>query len=372
MSDESTWEAPRPEEPTVASPALVPPGQVASTPPATPGAWPTPATRLDEGAPRWAPGHAPAAHKPGAVPLRPLALGDMWGASIKIIRVNPGGTVGASVLVGSLAMLLPVLVGVVLTWGTGMVINLDAADPDGNELLGILGVYGTILMGTILQALGMVLVTGMIAHVVHAATLGRRLSLSQAWAATLGQRWRLIGLVALVTAAYAVPIAGYVGLWVLALQTLHPTVAMVLGLATLPFFLAAMCWLWVRLLLLPVPVLMLERAGVLDSLRRSYRLSAQQFWRLLGIALLTALVVQTAASVISTPIAVAGAVASVFSVKYAALGLILSNAISTVVVATLTYPFTSAVTTLQYLDQRIRKEGYDLDLIEATGGGAPR
>jgi hypothetical protein len=30
-----------------------------------------------------------AAHKPGAMPLRPLTLGDMYDAAFRIIRFNP-------------------------------------------------------------------------------------------------------------------------------------------------------------------------------------------------------------------------------------------------------------------------------------------
>ena len=40
----------------------------------------------------------------------------------------------------------------------------------------------------LLQALGLILVTGMIAHVTAAAAVGRRLSLGEAWAATRGKR----------------------------------------------------------------------------------------------------------------------------------------------------------------------------------------
>ena len=36
--------------------------------------------------------------------------------------------------------------------------------------------------------------TGMIAHVTAAAAVGRRLTLGEAWAATHGKRWRLVGL----------------------------------------------------------------------------------------------------------------------------------------------------------------------------------
>ena len=50
-----------------------------------------------------------AAHKPGAIPLRPLTLGDMYDAAFRIIRFNPKATVGSSVLVAAVSMALPVL-----------------------------------------------------------------------------------------------------------------------------------------------------------------------------------------------------------------------------------------------------------------------
>ena len=50
-----------------------------------------------------------AAHKPGAIPLRPLSLGDMYDAAFKIIRFNPRATVGSAVLVAAVAMAIPVL-----------------------------------------------------------------------------------------------------------------------------------------------------------------------------------------------------------------------------------------------------------------------
>ncbi len=54
----------------------------------------------------------------------------------------------------------------------------------------------------------------MIAHVTAAAAIGRRLSLGEAWAATRGKRWRLIGpdLPARLSAARPL-VAAYVGAW---------------------------------------------------------------------------------------------------------------------------------------------------------------
>ncbi|MGN0065505.1 MAG: hypothetical protein ACI379_14805 [Nocardioides sp.] len=395
MSEQPPWGTTGP-----ASEPPVPPGQqpgAGPVPPgsgyAPPGGYPPPANQPYPGQPYpgqpypghphpgqfvppagapWQPTLPVAAHKPGAVPLRPLTLGDMWSAAVKVVRVNPRATVGASVLVAAVAMVLPVLATAVLTWGTSLTFDPAADDLSGNELLGALGMYGSLLVGAALQSLGLVLVTGMIAHVVHAAALGRRMSLAQAWQATLGRRWRLIGLVTLVSVVSVAALLLYVGLWALLLYTLDLAPAVTIGLVTLPFFLAAMAWVWVRVLLLPVPVLMIERTGVFAAIGRGYRLTAGQFWRTLGIALVTSLVVQTAASMLATPFTIAGTLVGFFSVEYAMLGYMLGQAVGTVIVAAITYPFTSSVTTLQYLDQRIRKEGYDLDLFEASGGGAPR
>ena len=42
-----------------------------------------------------------AAHKPGAIPLRPLGLGDMYDGAFRVIRFNPRATVGSAVLVAA-------------------------------------------------------------------------------------------------------------------------------------------------------------------------------------------------------------------------------------------------------------------------------
>jgi hypothetical protein len=124
-----------------------------------------------------------AAHKPGAMPLRPLALGDMYDAAFRIIRFNPKATVGSAVLVAAVSMAVPVLVTAVLT----ALVDLSAAQSGDDlttaELLGYVGSIGSLFLGTMLQSVGTILVTGMVAHVTAAAAIGRRLSLGEAWAA---------------------------------------------------------------------------------------------------------------------------------------------------------------------------------------------
>ena len=47
--------------------------------------------------------------------------------------------------------------------------------------------------------------------------------------------------------------------------------------------------------------------------------------------------------------------------------LVVTQALSQVVAAAFVTPFTSAVTSLQYLDQRMRKEAYDVELMQQAG-----
>ena len=58
----------------------------------------------------------------------------------------------------------------------------------------MVGAFGSLGLGSLLQSIGLVLVTGMIAHVTAAAAIGRRLTPRRGLAATHGKRWRLIGL----------------------------------------------------------------------------------------------------------------------------------------------------------------------------------
>ena len=197
------WQPPPPPAPSYtgsyAGSQPPPPGY--PPPPLTPGAW----------AP--APGMLGAAHKPGAMPLRPLGLGDMYDAAFRIIRFNPKATVGSAVLVATIAWLVPVIVTALLSFTLDL--SLDATDSASDEeLVGLFGSIGSLGIGLVLVAFGTILVTGMIAHVTAAAAVGRRLTLGEAWAATRGKRWRLIGLALLLGLATLLLMGAYVLLWV--------------------------------------------------------------------------------------------------------------------------------------------------------------
>ena len=339
-----------------------PPSYPPAYPPAPPGAvLPPPALR--------------AAHRPGAIPLRPLTLGDLYDGAFKIIRFNPTATVGSAVVVTAVAMLVPVLVTAVLSWTVGL--SLSALEPDSGtvgaaETLGIIGAYAALFLGSLLQWLGMVFVTGMNAHVAAAAARGSRLSLAASWSATRGKRWRLLGLVLLIFLSLLMATIAVVLLVVLIAVTVDTLPAVLLGVATAVLSVGTAAFLWIRVAYLAVPPLMLEPVGVFGALGRAWGLTRRQFWRTFGIALLTLFISYVAGGLLSAPVAVVGQL--LLLADPAGVGMLLyvvSAAIGSVLSAALVAPFVTTVTSLQYLDQRIRKEAYDVELMARVGAGVP-
>src|SRR6478736_9350823 len=106
--------APPPEQRPTWSPPPGPPPPYAG-PPAPPSHYPVP-------------GMLGAAHKPGALPLRPLGLGDIYDAAFKVIRFNPKATVGSAVLVTAASMAIPVLATAVLAAAVDVSIDQGGAE----------------------------------------------------------------------------------------------------------------------------------------------------------------------------------------------------------------------------------------------------
>src|SRR5689334_8196407 len=159
MSDPGTGGAPMPPPPGWQPPPPPPPSYAGHPPP--PGWQPAPAPPPTytgfqhppgQVAPApWtpAPGMLGAAHKPGAMPLRPLGLGDMYDAAFRIIRFNPKATVGSAVLVAAVGWLVPVVVTAVLSFTIDL--SLDASGGEGGaDVIGLVGSFGSIVVASLL------------------------------------------------------------------------------------------------------------------------------------------------------------------------------------------------------------------------------
>ena len=164
-------------------------------------------------------------------------------------------------------------------------------------------------------------------------------------------------------------LAVYVALWVVVVLVAPTVVIVLFGLVTVPAFIALLLWWWVRVYYLPVPALMIERTGVLAAIGRGFRLTRHQFWRTLGIGLLTGLITGVAGGFLSLPFSIVSQVLAVAvpDSQYLALATVALTALGSVVQTAFVTPFSAAVSSLQYLDQRMRKEAYDVELMAQAG-----
>ena len=123
-------------------------------------------------------------------------------------------------------------------------------------------------------------------------------------------------------------------------------------------------------LALAAPAYVLEGVPVTAALTRSRALVRGRFWPVLGILVLTTVIVTIVSTIVGLPFGVvAGAVGSAAgqTSSYAPLPLFVSS-VGAVVGATLTTPFQAGVTGLLYVDQRMRREGFDIELQRAARG----
>jgi hypothetical protein len=312
--------------------------------------------------------------RPGVIPLRPLTLGDLYGAVIKAIRGNVAATMGLA-FVTTLVFLVP-------TTALGAwVASQESLDFQSTE--DIFPVAGT--LGSVVPSLGTsgsaILLTGFVAFVVSQAVMGRKVTAGQTWEGTRRRLLPLVGativtglaialalaavlvlpVVALIGAATAANDSGVVGAVLLTLAAVLVAIALVLFLST-------------RLAFVGVAVV-LEKASVGQGIARSWRLtSGNQFWRVLGIRILTGIIVGTAAQILAIPLGLVGGVGIVATGDphdlYVWQAVI--SGVSGLITGALTTPFTAGVDALLYVDQRIRREGFDVQLIAAAQQDATR
>jgi hypothetical protein len=313
----------------------------------------------------------PVAHKPGAIPLRPLVLSDVFDGAFRIIRYNPRATIGAAVLVSAVAMLVPIGAGLVSGSTGGLQPDPSTDTLSDSQVLSLLIGLGGLLAGAQLQSIGLLFVSGMIAHVSSAAAVGRKLTMAQAWAATRGKRWRLLGMAFLLGLVVVLAVAIAVAILVIGLVAFDAPVgaAVLVGVLLAAMIVVAYLWFWVRLRVLAVPALMLESVGIFGALARAVRLTQHQFWRLLGLLLLVTLVTGVAGGILQLPFTVTGQVflAGSADTGYGLLIYLLLTSVGTVVSSAVLQPFSAAVSALLYIDQRIRKEAYDVELMTQAG-----
>jgi hypothetical protein len=334
-------------------------GQLPPPGPAGPTGW---TGQQGWGAPTWRP-----EVKPGVIPLRPLGVGEILDGAISAIRRHPKVMLGISAMVGVLAALLSGLSNWATLRSSADVSGQDELDAAGIAALGLTGA------GVLITSLATLLATGMLTVVLGRAVLGQDISVREAWRQARQFIWRLIGLWLLTGLIVAALAAGGILVAVL-LGLLLGGAGIFVGVLVAIAGVVFAAYFYVKFWL-AAPALVLEKQPIVQSLRRSSRLVKGSWWRVFGILLLSAILVVVIGQVLQTPFSLLSYGSSVLDpnaviepsfleVAGGSVGVLLAQAV--------TLPFQAGVTVLLYIDQRMRKEGLDIELTRATSSAGAR
>lgn len=310
-------------------------------------------------------------YRPGIIALRPQTLSDVWGGVMTAIRGNPAATIGLALVTTTVVLVPLTLIGI---WVSSLDLGLDdrslgdPSDPFAGQLSS--GALGSYVPTFAPYAIGLVLPLFM-AFVIGQGVQGRKVGLGQTWAATRGRVPAALGLMGLYFVGFLLSFGVLLGIPVAMLVSSGGDSASVgwfiLGvLATFVVFV----YLFTKLGF-ATSIIVLETAGPVRAIRRSFALTRgpAAFWRIFGIRLLTAIVVGIAGSILSVPLTLLGAGLAVGT--QAAWLLTIVQSVNVLIQSVLTTPFVAGVDSLLYVDQRIRREGLDMQLIQQAQAARP-
>lgn len=341
MSDSGDgWAAPTPSSPTatpMAEPAPPPWGQLPPVPP-----------------------------KPGVVPLRPLTIGELLDGSVGVLRRYPRPVLGLAAALSVVATALNVTLTLTVLRPVLTLDELTGRTHTTGQTDGLVGgaLLGSVASGLV-SALATLVLTGVLTAIAGKAVLGEPMTLGQAWAQVRPALGRLT-LLALVTGllVYGPLLAGLaLAVWVVS-STNN------LGTGMLVFLpgAAIAVYAYTRLCLAPCAVV-LEKASVRTSLRRSDLLVRRARRRVLGVLVLAMVVGFVVSQVVQVPLLFIGLA------RHGIVGRSLTDLTTTAIVLsyigkgitqTVVRPFTAGVRALLYVDRRMRAEGLDVALTAAA------
>lgn len=310
------------------------------------------------------------AHKPGIIALRPLGFGDILEGAFAAMRRNPKTFFGLALLT-SLAILLFVAAIVAL----GYLVVTQVGSSDAADVLLAVGALGGFTLLYVASAVTAVALTGMLSYPVGEAVLGRKPSIGETWRRTRGMILRLVGLCLILFIPVVIVFAGLITLIIVAFDQ-GSNFAGAVGIFAVLAASVAMVYVGIRLAL-ATPALVLEELGVVQSLRRSWGLTAGRFWRTLGVLFVASFIVGVVQQVLAFGFQIVGVALGVaFTSTVSGQGGEIAFAvivfgvtiIGSLLASLLAQPFLAAVSALLYTDARIRKEGFDLALIRAATG----
>jgi len=281
------------------------------------------------------------------IPLRPLYFGEIFSGAATVMWRYAAWVFGASFLVALIAAAsdfgLGVFSGTPLSPFPPTKINIDMVQnfSDSVSLLNgsalwvnLAQLFLTTISGTFLS--------GFLIILVGRAVLGRSVTFTEIIAELKPRFWPLLGL------------------------TIIYTVLVAVGFA---FFVVPGIWLSV-VFMFATSALVLERGRIGQALGRSYLLTLGAWFRSFGVLLVAGLLAQAVNFLLRRAFRLDNGLLSTSapSPQSATNGYLLSQAAVDLLSSTVVTPFVVCVTTIAYLDQRMRKEKLDISLKRTFGG----
>lgn len=320
-------------------------------------------------------------------PLRPLSLGEVLGAAVRIYRMRPKAVLGLAAAVYGVAFVL-----ITLATGAGMIpligqMQATLEDPGGEAFETSVGGTASDILATLGSSVVTMVVTLVASSLVTVVLT--RISLGEATGHGVpdGGTWPLlrrlalpaVGLSLLVgvlsVLAFLIPVTvGALPLLIIQEAGWLTIIALLLGLLA---GLLATVWVWARTAM-ALPALAMERSGVLGSLRRSFRMTAgRKLWRVLGLVLLLVLIFYFAQQVVAGVFGVLAFILYMAILLASSLeALVVAMGVMTVVMMLGTYiatfllaPFLCAGYAAIYADNRMRHEAWDVELTRQARAG---
>jgi hypothetical protein len=268
--------------------------------------------------------------------MRPLGIGELLDAAIKIVRRQAGALFRIVLVVVLPVQLLAIAVAASTAGDSTSSSILDSSNGSTTTTTQSTGSFTAQAIVTVLGALATVIASAASVKAISDTWVGRQPD----WRESLrAARRRALSLVWLVIVVAVVLVAGFVALIV-------------------PF-------VWLSLICaLAFPALMVEDCRGFKAISRARRLVKGRWWPTFAAVFLGYML----ASILSFMLA--GLAGALFLTHGDDSGFAIANAISSALATLVTTPFNAAIITLAYYDLRVRKEGYDLQLLAEGLGGS--
>jgi hypothetical protein len=334
----------------------------------------------------WTP--PPPPPKPGVIPLAPLGVDTVFGGAFATMRRYARPLFGLAVLVHlavAVLVLAAAAVAYAATSGHLHTIYDTPRDPRWADIRPVLLAFGAVWAFAVVgMTVAGAFVQASCAATLHDAVLGRRATLGQIWRRTWPRTPSVLGVTLLLGLILVIPMLLFAAVFVsffLAVvgfgSDLPYGVLFLLMLAVVPLTV----WLCVLFCFAPAAAV-LEAARPVQALRRSARLMRGAWWRTFGIMLLGGLTAVVVSLVIRLPLVfatpgprpydassppaadAAGVYAQSLPHSVAYLALSVAGSLVTQV---FTMVFLPLISSLLYLDQRIRREGLAEVLLRVSG-----